>query len=53
MDIEFRAVREKDGGPVLNWIALRAIRLADWLYRKFYKYALIQVMEFDWDEDDE
>lgn len=54
MDIEFRAERLKDGGPVLNWIADRALMLADWLLVKFSDYAEIYVMEFDLgDLDDE
>lgn len=53
MDFEFSGSRLKDGGPVKNWIADRAITFADWLYAKYFDYALFYVMEFEMDEDDE
>lgn len=53
MDIEFRAERREDGGPVLNWIADRAIRISEWLFLKFEKYATVYVMEYSLDEEDE
>ena len=52
MDIEFKAVRHEDGGPILNWIADRAIKLSEWLLMRFEKYALFYVMEFDFDENE-
>jgi hypothetical protein len=53
MDIEFRGVREKDGGLIMNFIADMAIRLADWLYAKFYDRALLYIMQYDLEQDDE
>lgn len=53
MDIEFRAERREDGGPVLNWIADIAIKISEWLFLKFEKYATVYVMEYSLDEEDE
>jgi len=35
---------------ILNFVADNAIKLADWLYRKFDRYAINLVLEYDYDE---
>lgn len=50
MDFTFKAQREQDGGIIINVIADTAIKLADWLYRKFDRYALNLVLEYKHDE---
>lgn len=53
MDFEFKAERREDGGPVLNWIADRAVQLSEWLLMKFEKYAMFYVMEYTLDEEED
>lgn len=50
MDFKFKAEREEDGGLILNFVADTAIKLADWLYRKFDRYAINLVLEYSHDE---
>lgn len=48
--MEFRPVREKDGGLVVNWLADRAQQLGSWLIKVSMGYALFY--EADISEDD-
>jgi hypothetical protein len=48
--MKFTPKRENDGGPVLNWLADRAMSLSAWLTRISMKYALLYEAEFE-DED--
>ena len=48
--MKFTPKREKDGGPVINWLADQAMNLGAWLTRISMNYAL--VYEVDLDEDD-
>jgi hypothetical protein len=49
--MKFTPKREKDGGPVINWLADQAMNLSSWLTRKSMKYALLYEAEFT-DEDE-
>jgi hypothetical protein len=44
------AYREKDGGPVVNWLAEACSRLALWLFRVTNPYVVTYTIELD--EDD-
>jgi hypothetical protein len=49
-NVEFRPVREEDGGPVLNWLADQVQRVAGRMIRWSSRYALMY--EADITEDD-
>jgi hypothetical protein len=40
-DWEFVMTREKDGGPVINWLADKATAVGNWLIRKAHPYAKV------------
>lgn len=48
--MEFRPVREKDGGPVVNWVADRVQNLAGRMIRWSSRYALMYEADIT-DED--
>ena len=49
--MEFKPVREKDGGPVINWLADRLMSIASLLMKIALPYATMYEATFD--EDDE
>jgi hypothetical protein len=51
--MKFAPVREIDKGPVINWIADRALGVLTFLSRKLYKYTLMYEVLPDDDEQDE
>lgn len=48
--MKFTPKREKDGGPIINWLADRAMDLGAWLTKISMNYALVYEAEFE-DED--
>jgi hypothetical protein len=49
-DDNFRPLpREKDGGPIINWLAERALRLSSWLMEIALPYAVL----YEWSATDE
>lgn len=49
--MKFTPKREKDGGPVINWLADQAMNLSAWLTKISMNYALVYEVDFT-DEDD-
>lgn len=52
-DWEFSQVREKDGGPIVNWLADVAMKLSSWLARVAHPYAKVWSVTIpeDFEED--
>jgi hypothetical protein len=50
-DWEFTSEREQDGGPIINWLADRAMELSGWLARTAHPYAKVWVVTIPDDEE--
>jgi hypothetical protein len=51
-DWDFKFEREKDGGPIKNWLADKAMELSVWLAVKAHPYSKVWVVTIPDDEED-
>ena len=51
-DWEFTSERERDGGPIVNWLADKAMEVSVWLALKAHPYSKVWVVTIPEDKDD-
>lgn len=45
--MEYIPIREKDGGPIINWLADKINYIGCWLVAKSSRYALMYTVDAD------